>query len=258
MKPDLATLVGLVGAIGIVGFGIAQGKGGIMLFVNIPSLLVVMGGSVFVVMMKFGIGQILGAVKIALKAFFFKGDDNQALINRCVELAEKARRQGVVSLEGETITEPFLKDAIRKMIDNVDPVTLRTTMTIDISKTVERHDIGQKIFTAIGDVGPAMGMIGTLIGLVQMLANMSDPTTIGPAMAVALLTTLYGAMLANMFALPIADKLSIRSGEEKDAKLLLMDAVTGIQTGMHPKVLQEALLVYLPGSKRATADDVDG
>jgi chemotaxis protein MotA len=119
-----------------------------------------------------------------------------------------------------------------------------------MNETLNRHSIGQQIFKAIGDAAPAMGMIGTLVGLVQMLSNMSDPKSIGPAMAVALLTTLYGAMLANMFALPIADKLALRSNEEQMNKNIIIESVLGIQDGQNPKILGEILKNFLPASKR--------
>jgi len=123
-------------------------------------------------------------------------------------------------------------------------------LTKDLNLTLARHSDGQDIFKAIGDVGPAMGMIGTLIGLVQMLSNMDDPKQIGPAMAVALLTTLYGAILANMFALPIADKLALRSNEEQMVKSMIIDSLSGIQEGRNPRIIEELLKTYLPGSKR--------
>ena len=255
MKPDLATIIGFVGGVGIVGFALTQGDGGLMLFVNIPSLLIVVVGSLFIAMMKFGVAQFIGSIKIALKAFLFKAEDLEELITISVDLAEKARKNGIVALEEVEVGHPFLSDAIKQVVDNVDPVVLKNSLVTDMSKTVERHESGKKIFDAIGDVGPAMGMIGTLIGLVQMLANMSDPSTIGPSMAVALLTTLYGAMLGTMVALPIADKLELRSQQERDAKLLLIDAISGIQQGLHPRILQQILMVHLPGSLRTAEDD---
>ena len=254
--PDLATLIGLLGAFGIVGFAIGQGEGGVALFINPPSLLIVIGGSIFVALMKFGLGQFLGAIKVALQAFFFKGADTNELIELSLSLSNKARREGVLALEEENVTNPFLKKGIEYLVDNVDGQVIKSTLTKEMYQAMDRHDGGIKIFKAIGDVGPAMGMIGTLVGLVQMLANMEDPKTIGPAMAVALLTTLYGAMLGTMVALPIADKLELRSQEERDAKMLLIDAVSGIQQGLHPRILQQILMVHLPGSLR-TADEED-
>jgi len=253
--PDIATLLGLLGALGIVGFAISGGSGGVGLFINIPSLLIVIIGSAFVVLMKFGAFQFLGGIKVALKAFFFKTEKLEELIQESVALAEVARVKGIVALEDEDIKHGFLREGIRRVVDNMDPGILRNLLNTDMAQAVERHETGRKIFEALGDVGPAMGMIGTLVGLVQMLASMEDPKTIGPAMAVALLTTLYGAMLANMFALPIADKLALRSQQERNAKMLLIHAVASIQKGVHPRVLHESLLVYLPGSKRPKEED---
>jgi len=253
--PDIATIVGLLGAIGIVGFAIMGGTGGIGIFIDMSSILIVLVGTLFVVLMKFSIGQFFGAIKVALKAFFFKAEKIEELIQESVALAEVARVKGIVALEDEEIKHEFLREGIRRVVDNMDPGTLRTLLTTDMVKTVGRHDIGRKIFECTGDVGPAMGMIGTLVGLVQMLANMEDPSTIGPSMAVALLTTLYGAMLANMVAIPIADKLALRKEQERDAKMLLIHAIGSIQKGIHPRVLHESLLVYLPGSKRPKEED---
>ena len=131
-------------------------------------------------------------------------------------------------------------------------------MTSEMDLTVQRHELGQKIFKAIADVAPAMGMIGTLIGLVQMLANMDDPKSIGPAMAVALLTTLYGAIIATVFAKPISEKLGLRSDEERLIKSMIIDGVSGIQEGRNPRVIEGMLMTYLPGSQRpGAADEAD-
>ena len=147
-----------------------------------------------------------------------------------------------------------MKSAVNLVVDGHDPEVVKGILNKDMNLTVKRHKDGQAIFKAIGDVGPAMGMIGTLIGLVQMLTVMDDPKSIGPAMAVALLTTLYGAILANMFALPIADKLALRSTEERMAKSLIIDAVMGIQEGQNPRVIEDMLKNYLPKSRRATEE----
>lgn len=246
---DLATIIGLVGAFGIVGGAMALG-GSILVFVNVPSILIVFVGSFMVVMMKFGLGQFLGSFKVALKAFVFKLESPQDLIATAVELATAARKEGLLALESMEINNKFMNQGVQYLVDGLDAETVRSTLNKDKNQTLERHDVGQKIFKAIADVGPAMGMIGTLVGLVQMLATMDDPKTIGPSMAVALLTTLYGAVLANMLASPIADKLALRSKEEELAKSLMIDAILGIQAGQNPRVIEELLKTYLPGSKR--------
>lgn len=246
---DLATLIGLVGAFGIVLASIVLG-GSASTFVNTPSLLVVLGGTIAVTMMKFSLGKFLGAAGIALKAFLHKPTPPEELIDTAVELAKTARQGGLLALEDAEVPDEFMKSGLGLLIDGHPADIVRSMLTKDMNLTLQRHNDGQDIFKAIGDVGPAMGMIGTLIGLVQMLANMDDPKQIGPAMAVALLTTLYGAMLANMFALPIADKLAVRSREEGATKSLVIDALIGIQGGQNPRVIASMLETYLPKSKR--------
>ncbi|HDZ16174.1 MAG TPA: flagellar motor protein PomA, partial [Methylophaga aminisulfidivorans] len=158
------------------------------------------------------------------------------------------------ALEKQEIANPVLEKGVRMLVDGHEPGVVKKALTTEMNETVNRHSVGQQIFKAMGDAGPAMGMIGTLVGLVQMLSNMSDPKSIGPAMAVALLTTLYGAMLANMFALPVSDKLALRSGEELMNKNIIIEGVMGIQEGQNPKVLGEILQNFLPASKRDSAD----
>jgi len=223
-------------------------------FVNTPSLLVVLGGTVLVTMMKFSLGKFLGAASIAVKAFLYKPSNPEDLIEESVELAKAARQGGLLALEDREIDDEFMKTGLGLLIDGHPAETVRTMLQKDLNETVKRHNDGQDIFKAIGDVGPAMGMIGTLIGLVQMLSNMDDPKQIGPAMAVALLTTLYGAILANMFAIPIADKLAVRSREEKTSKALIIDALLSIQSGQNPRIIASMLEAYLPRSKRTEED----
>jgi len=246
---DFATLVGLLGAFGIILVAMILG-GSALLFVNIPSLLIVVVGTLFAVLIKFPMGHFLGAFKIATKAFSNKAEDPVRLIEEGVELANIARKEGVLGLEGQDIQNEFLKRGIQLCVDGHEPEFVRSMLGKDINLTIERHERGQAIFKAIGDTSPAMGMIGTLIGLVQMLSAMDDPKSIGPAMAVALLTTLYGAIIATAFALPIADKLALRSKEERLNKALILETISSIQEGLNPRVMEELLKTYLPESKR--------
>ncbi|MBT3505978.1 MAG: flagellar motor protein PomA [Piscirickettsiaceae bacterium] len=246
---DLATLIGLLVAWALIIATIALGSGALV-FINAPSLMIVFGGTIAVVMMRFNLGQFLGAFKTAGKAFMHKSETTEELIASVIELATVARKEGLLALEGREINNPVLQAGITMLVDGHEPGVVRSSLTTEMNETVARHSIGQAIFKAMGDAGPAMGMIGTLVGLVQMLSNMSDPKSIGPAMAVALLTTLYGAMLANMFALPISDKLALRSTEEQMNKNIIIMSVLGIQEGQNPKVLEELLKNYLPASRR--------
>lgn len=246
---DIATLIGLVAGFGIIIYSMAM-SGSIGMFVDIPSVLIVLVGSIFVAMMKFNLGTFLGAGKVAAKAFAFKMDKPQELIESVVELADAARKGGLLSLEGKEIPNKFLARGIQLLIDGHDGEVVRGLMERDKDLAVERHKSSVTVFTALGDLGPAMGMIGTLVGLVAMLSNMSDPKSIGPAMAVALLTTLYGAMLANMLCIPLADKLKVRIGEEEMIKSMVIDALIAIQAGQNPRVIETMLRTYLPEGKR--------
>lgn len=251
---DLATLIGLIGAFGIVGASMVMGGGG-GAFLDVPSIFIVVLGSIMVVLMKFGMKQFFQAFGTAAKAFVFKKADPQACIEEAVTIATAARKGGLLSLENIEIKDDFMKKGVQLLIDGHEPDIVKNMMLKDMSLTFNRHLTSQKVFRALGDVAPAMGMIGTLVGLVLMLSAMDDPKTIGPSMAVALLTTLYGAMIANMIANPLADKLELRSLEEKANKALVIDALLGIQAGQNPRVIEETLLQYLPSSKRATKED---
>lgn len=246
---DLATIIGLIGGIAIVIFAMVLG-GSVGMFVDVPSILIVLVGSVLVCLMKFSLGQFLGAGKTVAKAFAFKLEAPEDLILNVKELAEEARKGGLLALEGKEIPNDFLKRGIGLLIDGHDADVVKTLLQKDKNLAVERHKTGSRVWEALGDVAPAMGMIGTLIGLVAMLSNMDDPKSIGPAMAVALLTTLYGAMLANMIAIPFSDKLRLRMTEENLIKSMSIDAIMAIQAGQNPRVIESMLRNYLPESSR--------
>lgn len=246
---DLATIVGLLGALGLIVVTMLM-SGSLAMFINAPSLVIVVGGSIFAVMAKFGLGQFLGALKVAGKSFSSKIDDPNDLITEIVELADAARKGGLLSLEGKEVSSDFLQKGIQLLVDGHDPEVVKTLLSKDRTLAEERHSNGAQIFKDITGMAPAMGMIGTLIGLVAMLANMDDPKSIGPAMAVALLTTLYGAVLANGFSDPVAAKLELRAAEEAMVKSLVIDALLAIQAGQNPRVIDTMLRTYLPEGKR--------
>lgn len=251
---DLATLVGLIGAFAFIVMAMIVG-GSLVMFIDVTSVLIVVGGSTFVVLVKFTMGQFFGAAKIAAKAFMFKAEEPEDLIAKIVEMADAARKGGFLALEEMEISNSFMQKGIDLLVDGHDADVVRTALQKDIVLTDERHELGTGVFRAFGDVAPAMGMIGTLIGLVAMLSNMDDPKSIGPAMAVALLTTLYGAIMANMIFFPIADKLALRRGQETLNRRLIMDGVLAIQDGQNPRVIDGYLKNYLNEGKRVL--DVD-
>ena len=250
---DIATLVGLLGAFGLIFMAIDD----MAAFIDTPSLLIVVGGSIMVVMFRSSLGEFLGAVSVMGKTFKNKLDEPAKLIEQIVELATIARKDGMIALEGQEIDNPFLSKAVSMLVDGTDPTIIKSSLDRELASTKMRHAMGAKIFSAWGEIAPAMGMIGTLIGLVQMLGNMGDPKSIGPAMAVALLTTLYGAMLANLICLPMSVKLGHRSDEEKLNQSLVLDGIIGIADGQNPRVIEGILKNYLAASKRDSADDAE-
>ena len=243
---DIATIVGLLGAFGLIVSAIDD----LGAFIDTPSMLIVVGGSTMVVMLRSSLGEFLGAVSVLGKTFKNKLDDQGQLIEQIVELATIARKDGMIALEGQEIANPFLAKAISMLVDGTDASVIKGSLEREKDMTKMRHDQGAKIFSAWGEIAPAMGMIGTLIGLVQMLGNMSDPKAIGPAMAVALLTTMYGAILANVICLPIAMKLGNQADIEEASNEMIIEGILFIQDGGNPRVLGDVLAAFLSPKAR--------
>jgi len=229
--------------------------GEIGMFVNGPSVMIVFAGTIAVVLMKFPLANTLGSFGVAAKAFLHKATKPSEIIEQSIELANVARKEGLLGLESVEVENEFLAKGITMVVDGSSPELVSKMLSKEISLSVERNEMGLSVFKSMGDVAPAMGMIGTLIGLVQMMSNMSDPKAIGPAMAVALLTTLYGAVIANVFALPIADKLAIRSDEERLTKSMILESINAIQEGLNPRMIEGLLNVYLPDKEKISSED---
>ena len=246
---DLATLLGFIGAFAVViGAIIMGGSAGI--FFNVPSLVLVIGGTLTATLMQISLPQFLSSFKIGIKSFMHKELPPEQLIEEAVELANVARKEGILALEGRKISDSFLEAGVRMCIDGHSAEVVQKMLSKDINMEIQRQTSSIKMFKSVEAYAPAMGMIGTLIGLVQMLANMSDPKSIGPAMAVALLTTLYGAVIANVIAGPLAAKLTAISEAEKINKMLILESVAAIQEGTNPRVLKQMLNAFLPEDKR--------
>ena len=224
--------------------------GSALVFLNLPGLLIVVGGTFATAFIKFSMSDVINSVKVVMKAFINKNEAPEELINTMVGLASIARSEGLIALENEDPGENFARKAVTYLVDGYEQEAIQDILKLDILQTVQRHTVGQNLFKGMGDAAPAFGMIGTLIGLVQMLSGMSDPKTIGPSMAVALLTTLYGAMISNLVCLPLADKLALRSQQEQINKSLIMVAVRGIGDGLNPRILEESLKPFLSPKKR--------
>jgi len=249
---DLGTGLGLILGVLLVGGAIAGGGVGLGPYLNLPSVLIVIGGTVCATMVSLPIKNLKAIVKVVRNAFFEKAQPAQQLIRDLVRYAEVARRDGILSLENMTdeIEDHFIVKGIQMAVDGTDPELIEQIMQLELSALEERHAKGQAIFRAMGTYAPAFGMIGTLIGLVAMLQQLDDPKTIGPAMAVALLTTFYGAFLANLVFLPLAEKLSNRTDEERLVKEIIIRGVMSIQSGDNPRIVEQKLKSFLPPSLR--------
>ena len=249
---DLATIIGIVLATLLVVVAIATGASpGI--FLNIPSMLIVIGGTIGATLMRNPLASVIGTFKVVAKAFITRIPPPAPMIEQVVDMARKARKDSLLSLEKVQIDDSFLAKGIQLCVDGLEPAQLRGILETEIMFTAARHKRGQDILEGIGSAAPAFGMIGTLIGLVQMLTSLNDPKSIGPSMAVAILTTLYGALIANIFALPLADKLKVRSKEEVLNMTVCLEGVVGIVQGEHPASIDEKLKAFLEPKARAKA-----
>lgn len=257
---DIATIIGITLGLALVAGAIVM-KTSILTFVDPASVAIVIGGTIAASLVSFPLGNVLKILGVVKKAFFTKPVDPVVHVSHLVKLAEIARRDGILSLESHLASgdfDEFLTRGLRMAIDGQDPTVIETAMEQEIETIMERHSNGKSLFDAIGKYAPAFGMVGTLIGLVVMLQNMQNPDDIGPAMAVALLTTFYGSLLANLIALPIADKLGLRSSQEVAAKLLILRGVMSIQAGDNPRIVQQKLMAFLDVRQRQDAESATG
>lgn len=251
---DIATIIGLVGGSLLILSAILMG-GSLMLFLNAPGMLIVVGGSIATTFIKFTMKDVIGSIQVAMKAFLVKMESPESIVTSMVSYAKIAKKEGLIALEKEKPADEFAAKALLYLSDGFDEGLIEDMLTKDISLTIKRHITGQNVFKSMGDTAPAFGMIGTLIGLVQMLANMSDPSSIGPAMAIALLTTLYGAIIANLICIPIAEKLALRCQHEQINKRMIVEGAVGITRGIAPMVMEESLKIYLSPKDREKAEE---
>lgn len=253
---DIATLLGIVSAFGLVIAAIALG-GGILLFVNIPSLLIVVGGTLGATMINYPIKDMLKTLAVMKNVFLAKTLSGEDISGRFVEFATKARREGILALEPyvKEVDNDFLRKGLQLSVDGLEPNAISEILDTEVDAMKERHQLGAEIFATMGAFAPALGMIGTLIGLVQMLQSMDDPNSIGPAMAVALLTTFYGSVLANLVCMPISGKLKTRSKEESHVMEIIRTGVISLTNGDNPRILEQKLLVFMPPKDRTSRFD---
>jgi chemotaxis protein MotA len=227
---------------------------GIGAYVDIPSALIVIGGSIGALLISFRLETMKQFTKIFMIAIKPPQEDKVELIKKLVEFATSARRDGILSLEAAANQEEneFLKKGLSMAVDGNEPEAIRELLEIEMDQTSSRHKVHASVFDQWAGLAGAMGMIGTLIGLVAMLLNMADPSAIGPSMAVALLTTMYGAMIGNIFGTPIANILNIRNDDETLVKEMILEGIMSIQAGDNPRTLEGKLLSFLPPSERVS------
>jgi len=253
---DITSVVGTAMAFGLVGFSMAAGPGGLAIFIHVGSVMIVFGGTLAVVLMNFPLDQIRGIVKVILRSFLYKAPSPTEEIQRIIEYANLARKEGLLALESklQEVNDTFFAKGVQLVIDGFPSETVRDIMDLEAEWQKTRHQDGKKMLDAVGSMAPAFGMIGTLVGLVQMLQNLSDPSKIGGGMATALLTTLYGAMAANMFFIPLAGKLEVRANEESLLRELMIEGIVSIQAGDGPQLIKERLKAFLAPSIRETVE----
>ncbi|MFH1142986.1 MAG: MotA/TolQ/ExbB proton channel family protein [Candidatus Eisenbacteria bacterium] len=241
---DMATIIGILSGVSLILASIATGPSPII-FLNIPSVLIVIGGTVATTFIRFPMRIVFSTAKVMRNAFVDKHNPVPDLIEEIVRLAEKSRRDSLLSLESVPISDSFLAKGVQLCVDGTEPEVVRSTLRTELEAVIERHKRGQRILRSMGTSAPAFGMIGTLIGLVQMLTKMDDPSAIGPSMAVAILTTLYGALIANLICIPMADKLSERTTVEMQGKEIVIQGIMGILAANHPGIVRERLLSFI-------------
>lgn len=253
---DLTTIIGLISGAAVVALGISS-AGSLASFFDIASIFIVLGGTTCAVIINYPLNELVGVVGVVKKTLFSKTPPVTETIATLVSFAERARREGILALERhmEEIEDEFLAKGIQLAVDGTEPELMRNILTTELDYVEKRHASGQGILGTTAALAPAFGMIGTLIGLVLMLQTMQDPSTIGPKMAVALITTFYGALLANLVFIPLTGKLKRRSEEEILVKEMMIEGILSIQSGDNPRIVEQKLTSFIsPKLRRAIVE----
>ena len=249
---DLATLLGMFISFSLMLIAMGSGDTSPLIFVDMPSAMIVFGGTIGAILTHYPLSTVLSVGKIIRKVLVGQTPSTSSIIDQFMDLANRARREGILSLESivSGLKDPYLKKGLQLTVDGLEPESIQAIMEAEINSVEARHETGVELMSALAAYAPALGMIGTVIGLVQMLQNMSDPSTIGPAMAVALITTFYGAVLANLVFLPMVGKLKHRSKEEILIMEMQMEGVLAISRGENPRIIEEKLSSFQPPKER--------
>jgi len=249
---DIATIVGILVGLGCIAVGVLADGGNFKLFVQIPAILIVVGGTIASTCIHFTLGQVFKIMSIIKKLLFYPLPPEQDLIQKMVNYAAISRRDGPLALQKQlpTAKEPFLIKAMQMVIDGQKPEAIHKQLSMEVQYLQERHAVGKKMMEFMGAGCPAFGMVGTLIGLVQMFANMEDPSKIGAGLSTALVCTFYGAFLANLFFIPMAGKLGIRSKKEALMYEMILEGVIGIAHGESPTAVRESMQTFVSSGQR--------
>ncbi len=256
---DLTSLIGFLATWILVIASMASG-GNIGAYIDVPSIMITLGGAIGATVIS-NPGDRLKTVGGSLRSVFFNSQPDQiGMVQMIVSFAEKARREGLLALEADIaeVDSDFMRKAMQLVVDGTDPELVRAILDTEIGNFEDRHGANKSIFDTLAEFGPSFGMIGTLIGLIAMLGNLQDVSALGPGMAVALITTMYGSMLANMFAIPVSKKLAARSAQEVKAMELMVEGILAIQAGENPRIVEEKLKVYLPPKMREAFNQEEG
>ncbi|MFD3157475.1 motility protein A [Haloimpatiens sp. FM7330] len=263
-KQDIMTTVGLIAGFLAITMGIVTGGEGsiavkLKTFFDIGSIFITVGGSFFALLVNYPLGQIKKLMKINIQAFKEPNVDGADNIAKFINLSRKARREGLLSLEDsiQEIDDTFLKKGLQMVVDGIEPETIKDVMELEISEMERRHNMGAGLFKSWGAYAPAFGMIGTLIGLIQMLAgNMSDASALSSGMSKALITTFYGSLMANVVLNPIAANLGYKTEIEVSNREMMLEGILAIQSGVNPRIVEEKLISYLPPEGRKKYSEI--
>ena len=253
---DILTLVGLVAGVLIVAMAMLA-NASFLTFLNLPGLAIVLGGTFAVTLIKVRMPSVMSAFRLAFSAAFTdRVARPAALVREVGALALVVRKEGILGLENHDTADDFLRKAINLCVDGHPPELVEEALAQEAQQISERYEVAERVFRGIGESAPAIGMLGTLIGLVQMLNTLDDPSSIGPAMAIALLTTLYGAFIAQLIALPLADKLQLKAEDETRNQMLIITSIKNIMRGENPRVMTELLSSFVhPDHRTALAPE---
>jgi chemotaxis protein MotA len=242
---DIATVIGVVAGLGIIGAAI--GTTNLVFFLDLTSFLIVLGGTFAAFMVNYPMKDLIGFTGISMKTLFYKTSGPNDVIPQLLDFAGRARRDGILALQSVmgTVEDPFMQKGLQLAIDGAEPQAILKILETEVEYTKERHQRGLEMMQTLGTFAPAFGMIGTLVGLVLMLQKLDDPSTIGPSMSIALITTFYGALMANLMFLPMAGKLKKRNNDEVVVQELLVEGIISIANGDNPRIIEQKLNAFL-------------